>query len=177
MTSDHRLAAIAAEDKSSVEPLFDTVIAKLQGEGRSIAGFVQRGACDDSGCRNVTSMEDVETGERITIMQVLGSTSQSCQLDPDRLARVTVLALARLQTRPELAIVNRFGRAEAEGGGMRAVFEKALDLEIPVLTTISQDYRSQWSDYVGDLSYALLPARPDAVLAWCRDALEHAQAR
>ena len=176
MTSDYRLAAIAAADKSSIEPLFDTVLAGLREEGRRVAGFIQRGACADPGCPETTAMEDVETGERIAIMQMLGASSQSCQLDPDKLARVTALALARLQAPPDIAIVNRFGRAEAEGGGMRPVFEAALELDIPVLTAVSEDYRSAWSSYVGDLSNVLLPATPEAVMAWCRDALDPSRA-
>ncbi|PTW61097.1 uncharacterized protein DUF2478 [Breoghania corrubedonensis] len=177
MTSDYRLAAIAADEKGSIEPLFDIILASLRDEGRTVVGFIQRGACNDPGCPETTVMEDVETGERIPIMQSLGPSSQSCQLDPDKLARVTASVLSRLPALPDIAVVNRFGRAEADGGGMRAVFETALELDVPVLTAVNEDYRSAWTAYVGALSPVLLPASPVAVLAWCRDTLEHSRAR
>ncbi|WP_300466791.1 DUF2478 domain-containing protein [Breoghania sp.] len=178
MPSEHRLAAVAVDDPVSIEPLFDEVLAALSDEGREVAGFIQREICGGD-CQDDIVMEDIETGERLSIMQMLGPASRSCRLDLDALVRVSVRALTRLnrRSRPDLMIVNRFGHAEVEGGGMRPVFEKALGLEIPVLTSVYGDSRSAWSSYVGDLSNVLLPVGSDTVMAWYRGALENLKAR
>lgn len=164
------LAAIAVNDRTAVDALFDRVIATLRAEGFCIAGYVQRETPDARECCPETLVEDVETGALVRISQALGAGSKGCRLDPQALAGVAGAALARLDTPPDLMVLNRFGKGESEGRGLRVVFEKALELEIPVLTCVKENYRPAWVDYAGELA-GTLPADEDAVLAWCRAAL------
>ena len=65
-------------------------------------------------------------------------------------------------------MLNRFGRAEAEGGGLRSAFVRAMEAGIPVLTAVGAPYTEAWSQFHGRLAIDL-PADLEAVLAWCRD--------
>lgn len=167
---DIRLAAITLEEGVAVDPLFDTIVATLRDEGWQVAGYVQREIPNELGCSPEMLVEDVESGERLCISQALGPGSAGCRLDPQALANVAGLALVRLDERPDLLVLNRFGKGESEGMGLRAVIEKAASLNIPVLTSVKDTYRSAWMDYAGELS-AILPASADAALAWCRAAI------
>ena len=72
-------------------------------------------------------------------------------------------------------ILNRFGKAEAEGGGLRPVFARAMEAGIPVLTAVRAPYIEAWAQFHGHLA-SDLPADIDAVLAWCRDAVRQLRA-
>ncbi|AYD02595.1 DUF2478 domain-containing protein [Neorhizobium sp. NCHU2750] len=167
-----RLAAIPAEEAGDAVPLLRDILAALRADGRSIAGNIQREIATDGICCPDMVLEDIETGELHCISQSLGPGASACRLDSQALAMVAGRMLVNLDTLPgpDLLLLNRFGKAEAEGRGLRAVFEKAASLGVPVLTCVKQDYRAAWSDYTGPLSTTLAATR-DEVLAWCRSAI------
>ena len=52
-------------------------------------------------------------------------------------------------------MLNRFGKAEAEGGGLRSGFARAIDAGIPVLTAVRPPYREAWAQFHGGLAVDL----------------------
>ena len=52
-------------------------------------------------------------------------------------------------------MLNRFGKIEAEGGGMRAVLERALESGIPILLAVNRKHLPVWRAYCGDLAEEL----------------------
>ncbi len=53
---------------------------------------------------------------------------------------------------PDVLIINRFGRAEAEGKGMRGAIETALTLDIPVIIGVRRDYVEVWETFHGGMA-------------------------
>lgn len=161
------LAAIALRNDISAEPLFDAVIAILKTRGVRIGGFIQREYPAPSGHDAEVVAENIETGETFAIMQPRGGVGAGCRLNSAVLADVTGRALARLDDEIDLLILNRFGRTETEGSGLRAVFEKAIELGVPVLTSVKPEHVEGWKTYTGDMS-VLLPFDENAVFEWYR---------
>ena len=60
---------------------------------------------------------------------------------------------------------------EAEGGGLRSAFERAIEFGIPVVTAVRPPYTEAWSHFHGRLAVDLAP-NLNVVLAWCRDAVD-----
>lgn len=75
----------------------------------------------------------------------------------------------------ELHILNRFGKAEAEGGGLRSAFVRAIDAGIPVLTAVRPPYIDAWLEFHGGIAVDLPPER-DRVLAWCGEVVRERRA-
>jgi hypothetical protein len=75
----------------------------------------------------------------------------------------------------ELLVLNRFGKAEAEGGGLRSAFVRAIEAGIPVVTAVRSPYIAAWSEFHERLAVDLTPDL-GAVLAWCRDAVRELRA-
>lgn len=73
-------------------------------------------------------------------------------------------ALARLEIPPDLFLMNRFGKSEAEGSGLRSLFKNAFLSDLSVLTCINDVYRTNWARYTGSLGVCL-PAQEDVILA------------
>jgi hypothetical protein len=115
-------------------------------------------------------LEHLGDGYRHVISQQLGRDTKGCRLDPRAMAALCGALLADLDRKPDLLILNRFGKGESEGHGFRAVFDKAIEKEIPVLSAVREPYLPAWRDFTAEYA-AELTDDVDCVTAWCRAAL------
>ena len=68
---------------------------------------------------------------------------------------------------PDLVILNKFGKAEAEeGGGLRDAIVAAIEADVPVLIGVAEEYRGALSQFAGDL--CLIAADEAEVRRWLR---------
>lgn len=168
--SPQKLAAVRFNRKDEIGPVLQTVIDHVRKQGTRISGYLQREISDDASCCSQTYLEAIASGEKVRISQPLGNGSRGCRLDPHALTEVSGKVLAELDNEPELLVVNRFGRGEADGHGFRSAIEKAFTMGIPVLTAVNDEYLEDWRAFGEDYA-AELPARSEDVLAWCDQAI------
>lgn len=165
------LAAIHAEKAVPVNDLLDAVLGEAAARGVRVAGFLQRQRFAGGECRERIELLAIGTGESRSISQALGPGARGCHLDSQALADVAGSLLERLEAAPPgLLILNRFGKGEAEGGGLRAVMEAACLESVPVLTVVRPLNVDAWREFSGELGL-LLPPERQAVLEWLRGAL------
>ncbi len=106
-------------------------------------------------------------GPQIRISQYLGREARGCRLDSGALEGAVAEVLARLEPGVDLLIVNKFGRRESEGGGMRAAISRAIELDIPVLIGVNPVSADALLAYLGEGAEPLAPET--AVLVnWAR---------
>ncbi|ESR22548.1 hypothetical protein N177_4113 [Lutibaculum baratangense AMV1] len=67
---------------------------------------------------------------------------------------------------PDLVIINKFGKREAEGGGFVPVICAALAAGVPVLVGLNDSNRADFETFAAGLAVRLSPD-DGAVLAWC----------
>jgi hypothetical protein len=147
-----RLAAVIFDD-DAVDQVMAEALQALP--GRRVLGYLQtRRDESDRDCSQI-ALTALHDGSRQVITQNLGRASQGCSLDPAALAQVAGLLQARLPEAPDLLVLNRFGKIEAEGGGMRAVLERALESGIPILLAVNRKHLPAWRAYCGDLAEEL----------------------
>ncbi|GEO86534.1 MULTISPECIES: DUF2478 domain-containing protein [Alphaproteobacteria] len=163
-------AAIRVEKDRPVDDIFEAVAELLRAEGLVVAGFLQWERTDDGACCGRIELEDLASGERHQISQALGPGARGCRLDPQALAHVAGRLLSGLENDPDLLILNRFGKGEAEGQGFRAVMEEACARDIPVLIAVRESYVEAWERFAGDLGLLLPPDR-GPVVDWVRRAV------
>ena len=118
------------------------------------------------GLCSAMTLIDLASQRRVKISQDLGSKSEGCRLDAHGLSEIGALLERTLDQQIELLVLNRFGTAEAEGGGLRSTFVRAIDAGIPILTAVRPPYIEAWAEFHGGLAVDL-PADLDRVLAWC----------
>lgn len=165
------LAAIHAEKIVPVDDLLETVLGELAGCGGRFMGFLQRQRSVADECAERIELLSIGTGESRRISQALGPGSRGCKLDPQALAEIAGSLLDSLEADPpDLLILNRFGKGEAEGGGFRAVIEAACLAAVPVLTVVRPLNVEAWREFSGELGL-LLPPERRAVLEWLHGAL------
>ena len=167
---DVRLAAIRFDHSCDVDAVLEAAVVAMRSRHRDIRGFVQREDEADDDCCKVTYLEDLVSGARHRISQPLGRGSRGCRLDPVAMAEICGPLLESLDRAPELIVINRFGKGEADGQGLRRVFEKAYLLKIPVLTAVREAHEDAWRQFTdGDADF--LPPDVEAVLAWSEEVL------
>lgn len=166
-TTANALAAIIATGETPTGALLETVARTLAGEGIVVGGVLQAPQIAIEGRAAPIVFVDVESGARTEVSQNLGPLSHACRLDLDAVARVTAALESRIEAGLDLMVINRFGKAEIEGRGLRAAFERAFLAGIPILTVVQPEQRAGWKDFHGGLADDL-PADAGPVLAWCR---------
>ncbi|MEE9335155.1 MAG: DUF2478 domain-containing protein [Granulosicoccaceae bacterium] len=167
--SDRRIAAIVTESADRSDEIIDRVISNLQDQGQLVAGLRQRlipGV--DTGCG--VRLEDIQTGELHRITQNLGNGSISCNIDTAAVERLALNQCSALNENINLLFVNRFGKQESEGRGFRGVMERAIELDIPVLTAVRKSSLQAWIDYGGDW-VTTLPVCENHIQLWCESAI------
>ena len=155
--------------------LRDALIAEcaagLVASSYRLGGIVQSNAQRHGRRRCDMYVKDLLGGDEIKISLDRGNEARGCRLDPDAFARIDAWVERAVLERVDLLIINKFGREEAHGRGLRAVIAEALIAEIPLVIGVSTQNLREFLNFVGDSATRL---RPDieAITAWCRSAIE-----
>jgi nucleoside-triphosphatase THEP1 len=156
--------------------LADSVIARcaagLAASGYRLGGVVQSNAHRQGQRRCDMYVKDLLGGDEVKISFDRGNEARGCRLDPHAFARIDAWVERAVLERVDLLIINKFGREEAHGRGLRPVIADALLAEIPLVIGVSTRNLCGFLAFVGDSPTRL---RPDveAITAWCRHAIEH----
>jgi hypothetical protein len=164
------LAAVLYEKGFGIDEFMTAIAQTLQTQGVRVGGVFQKNVESGAARPSTMMIVDMRTGERFTISQDLGRVARGCRLDP----RGLLDAGLRLDSGIgdiDLLLINKFGRGEAEGGGLRTTFAAAIETGVPVLTAVRPPYDEAWAAFHGGLA-AELPANADDVLGWCRAAIQ-----
>jgi Protein of unknown function (DUF2478) len=175
ITAPVRLAAVLYDAGFKIDDFLARVAGRLRADRINMAGVLQENAGDGAGVCSAMTLVDLTSLGRFRISQDLGSQAEGCRLDPHGLAEIGVLLDRPLGRDVELLMLNRFGKAEAEGGGLRSAFVRAMEAGVPALTAVRSPYIEAWSKFHGRLA-ADLPTDLDAVLAWCRASVQELRA-
>ena len=62
------------------------------------------------------------------------------------------LLLAALKELPDILVLNKFGKVEAEGDGLRDALAKAVELEVPIVVGVPFRNLDQWRIFAGDMA-------------------------
>jgi hypothetical protein len=167
MSAFGTLAAVTYPAGFRIDEFLAAIARRLRTEGVRLAGAIQENA-GDAACATMT-LVDLGSSGRFSISQDLGPAALGCRLDPCGLAEAESPLLATISNGSDLVILNKFGKAETDGGGLRNAFIRAIEIEVPVLTAVRPPYTDSWARFHGGLAVEL-PPDFTGVHAWCRDA-------
>lgn len=128
-----------------------TVAGQLVEAGHALAGFVQINQPRPGRSRCDMILQELASGERIGISQDRGLHARGCMLDVDELLRAGNLAMKALDTAPEMLLINKYGKTEAEGGGFRSLIAEALARDVPVLIAVPRTNLDSWLTFAEGL--------------------------
>ena len=145
--------------------------AHLVASGYRLGGVVQSNAHQRGRRRCDMYVKDLLGGDEIKISLDRGNEARGCHLDPDAFARIDAWIERAVLERVDLLIINKFGKEEVHGRGLRPVIAEALIAEIPLMIGVSTRNLCDFLTFFGDSATRL---RPDVevITAWCRNAIE-----
>ncbi|WP_092786284.1 DUF2478 domain-containing protein [Rhodospira trueperi] len=170
------LGYVLNETRGAADRLLATVAADLQRDGVRVAGVVQQNTdrADSPVCdMDVRVLPD---GPVMRISQWRGAHARGCRLDADALEAAVVAVAERLAPRPDLLILNKFGKHEAEGHGFRDLVGEALCLGIPVLLGVNGLNRDAFLAFAGGIE-TRLPSDLQALRTWALEAIPRRHVR
>tara|TARA_R110002020_G_scaffold14638_23_gene51890 strand:+ start:4826 stop:5338 length:513 start_codon:yes stop_codon:yes gene_type:complete len=151
------LAFVRTTERGLTDRLLWTFSDRLQAGGFRLAGVVQTNS-DRPGSRHCDmDVRVLPDGPLIRINQVLGEESRGCRLDPVALEEAVALVETALDPAPDLLIINKFGKHEAEGRGFRPLIGEALMRDIPVLLGVNALNQAAFEAFAGDYAEELAP--------------------
>jgi hypothetical protein len=153
------IAAVVYADGVYPDRLFRQVLAPLRDRGVPIAGVLQveQPPADDCHPCDIL-LEELAGGEIVALSENRGKHARGCRLDISVLTELAESVQSSLQAdEPRLLVVNKFGKFEADGGGLREAIADAVALGIPVLVGVPMRNLESWRAFTADLAIELAP--------------------
>jgi nucleoside-triphosphatase THEP1 len=165
------IAVVVDDDGLSRDALIARCAAGLLASGHRLGGIVQSNPHRDGRRRCDMYVKDLLGGEEIKISLDRGNEARGCRLDPDAFARIDAWVERAVLEDVDLLIINKFGREEARGRGLRGAIAEALIAEIPLVIGVSTLNLTEFLTFAAASATRLSPDF-EAITAWCRNTIE-----
>jgi nucleoside-triphosphatase THEP1 len=166
-----RIGVVVYGDGLFADALITQSASDLVASGYRVGGIVQSNSHRPGRRRCDMYVKDLLGGDEIKISLDRGNEARGCRLDPDAFACIDAWIERAVLERVDLLIINKFGREEAHGRGLRSVIGEALIAEIPLVIGVSTRNLCHFLTFVGASATRLKPDI-EAITAWCRNAIE-----
>ena len=165
-----KLGYVLARERGATDRLLARLAETCLARGLRLAGVVQTNtACSDSHLCDM-DVQVLPDGPVFRISQSLGKEARGCRLDPAALEAAVGEVTKTLSPPPDLLIVNKFGKHEAEGRGFRDIIGQCLIDGIPVIAGTNSLNLPAFQNFTDGLAEAV-PPQDDALLAWAEAAI------
>jgi hypothetical protein len=159
------LVAIVYANEAYPQSTFERMVAVCRGRGLRVAGVLQHPVCSDAAGHCDVALEELTTGVRTDLFEDRGPGASGCRLDVAALAEVNGKVVRSFDADPELLILNKFGKVEAEGRGLLDLVAIAVDRGIPVVIGVPIRNLEAWRNFAGGLSVEF-SSDPSEIADW-----------
>jgi hypothetical protein len=159
------LVAIVYANEAYPQSTFESIVENCRGRALRVAGVLQHPVCSDAAGHCDVALEELTTGLRTDLFEDRGPGARGCRLDVAALAEVNAQVARSLDSSPEILIVNKFGKVEAEGRGLLDLVAMAVDRGIPVVIGVPIRNLQAWRSFAGGMSVEF-SSDPSEVKDW-----------
>ena len=124
----------------------------LRAAGLSVAGLVQLNTFERDPDKCDMAVEELFSGTVLQLSEDRGKESSGCRLDRGILAEAAGLLLTALAEKPDILVLNKFGKVEAEGEGLRDALAKAVEIGVPIVVGVPFRNLDQWRIFACDVA-------------------------
>ena len=169
-----RVGVLLYDTSVEVDAILSSAVEHLRARGVTVGGLLQRFGEQLPNGKYRMWVDDITTGQSIRLDDPRGAGASACIVDPDALAQAACMLRRITETQPDLIIVNRFGHAEAEGGGMRSEIAEAVCSGAAVLLSARSTYFAALESFLGGPPTVLLLSAA-AIADWAEHAVKTGQ--
>jgi len=157
------LLAIRRDEPETADQAIMRATERARSAGMRLAGVLQQNSRRAGKKKCDMDLVDLASGKVIRISEDRGEMSRGCRMDWNA---VTLAAAAVEDTIRndvvDLLVINKFGKAEEDGGGMRDAIAAAIEHAVPVLLSIGLISIGSLTDFAGD--FCLVADAEDPVI-------------
>lgn len=146
------LVAIVYANEAYPQSTFERIVEDCRRRGLRVAGVLQHPVCSEAAGHCDVALEELTTGMRTDLFEDRGPGASGCRLDEAALAEVNGQVARSLDSDPDLLILNKFGKVEAEGRGLLDLVAMAVDRDIPVVIGVPIRNLEPWRQFAGGMS-------------------------
>ncbi len=168
-----RIGVVVFDREGRPDAVLRHVVHGLKSVGLRVGGLLQDGQPGDASRCGTLFLEDIGTGRRIQAFEMRGSGTRGCRLDFSSLAQAAGWLRDAMEGTPDILLINRFGRQEAAGRGLRDEIATAIATGLPVLIAVGREFLPEWREFAGP-DFVPLDADPERIEAWCLACMEPA---
>jgi hypothetical protein len=160
------IAVVRSNRGSAVQDLFRDLIERWQSTAR-VAGVVEEGHGLSDRFRGAGHLRSITDGSCYSIFQDLEPGSKACHLDASGAMAASDAVVRDITAGCDVVLLSKFGKLEADRGGLAPAFIAAMEAGVPVLTSVSAKFEDAWAQFAEPL-FVVLPANSEAIDQWWR---------
>jgi hypothetical protein len=169
------ILVLVHERDEAPDPAIAQAVARLEAGGLKPRGLLQHGV---PGCGKACAtlyLDDIGMQRQVCIFEDRGPQARGCRLDTAGLTVAAGWLREAVEARPDVLFVNRFGKHEGEGRGLREEIGMAVAAGIPTVIAVNRQYLPQWRAFAGE-TFATLPLDAGEIADWCHKAVAGVEA-
>ena len=143
------LVALLSPNRGEADRTMSALALRLEADGYRLSGLVQTNVARAGRCRCDMVLRDLASGRELGISQDLGDGARGCRLDYAALETAAGWVEASISPDIDVLLLNKFGRREAEGAGLRSAIVAAVGFDIPVIVGLAPENREAWDMFCG----------------------------
>jgi hypothetical protein len=151
VSSMKRLLAVVYDDGFAADRILSELGYALREQQVAVRGLVQRNTFRRDRIKCDMELEELGSGEIFQLSKDRGAYAGGCRLDREAIVTAAVLIERGLDESCEILIINKFGRSEAEGGGLREVIADAVSRGIVTVIGVPLRNIEVWEKFADGL--------------------------
>jgi hypothetical protein len=146
------LLAVNYDDGIAADKVISDLGYGLRAQRVAVQGLVQRNSFRRDRAKCDMELEELGTGQIFQLSKDRGKHAGGCRLDREAIVAAAAIMAAGLKADCELLIINKFGRSEAEGRGLRDLIGDAACRGLPTIIGVPRRNLEVWQCFAGELS-------------------------
>jgi nucleoside-triphosphatase THEP1 len=152
VTESRRLLAVVYDDGIAADKMLSDFGYDLRAQGVGVQGLVQRNTFRRDRAKCDMELEELGTGQIFQLSKDRGRHAGGCRLDREAIVAAAAVMATGLEIDCDLLIINKFGRSEAEGRGLRDIIGDAACRGIPTIVGVPRRNLEVWRCFTGELA-------------------------
>lgn len=162
MTPAAPIAAIQGPASVVIQGLLRDFVASVRPTARVVGVLEEKPSARE---RSKAWLRNLADERRYAIFQDLGASSRACALDGESVVAACEAVRRDIGAGCDLVVLSKFGRLEAQRTGLSAAFTAALEVQAPLLTSVTSKFETEWSAFAAPL-FVMLPPEVSAIRRW-----------
>ena len=147
-----QILAVVYTDGIAADRFLADIGYSIRAEGLNVAGLVQLNSFERNPGKCDMVLEELHSGVLLQLSENRGSQASGCRLDRAVLAEAAGLLSTALDEKLDVLVLNKFGKTEAEGAGLRDALARAVTAGVPAIVGVPYRNLDQWRAFAGELA-------------------------